>query len=62
MSSLVALTARLRRCSDSVSYMMYFCRAGEATTMSGPCFAMGQVLPTSFGWRILKARNRANFP
>ena len=30
---LMALTARLRRCSDSVSYVMYFCRAGEATTM-----------------------------
>jgi hypothetical protein len=29
----VALTARLRRCSDCVSYVMYFCRAGEATTM-----------------------------
>jgi hypothetical protein len=27
------LTARLRRCSDSVSYMIYFCPAGEATTM-----------------------------
>jgi len=29
----LALTARLRRCSDSVSYVFYFCRAGEAPTM-----------------------------
>jgi hypothetical protein len=33
MSQELALTARLRRCSDSVSYVIYFCRAGEATTM-----------------------------
>jgi hypothetical protein len=32
----LALTARLRRCSDCVSYVMYFCRAGEATTMPLP--------------------------
>ena len=29
----MALTARLRRCSDSVSDVMHFCRGGEATTM-----------------------------
>jgi putative ABC transport system substrate-binding protein len=29
----LALTARLRRCSDSVCYVIYFCRVGEVTTM-----------------------------